>query len=145
MIIGCMMPPVLRVAGASAWVAGSPAGSAGRPGRLWQLLRWLPRSAGEPRTPPPARSWPARRTPGRLVGTRSAGRRAGARLCAPPRVVLGGKLLRHDPAGRFSGLGSAYTAAPGNWAPASRPVRGTGGGYAGAETRGGAEVKTARW
>src|SRR5689334_9162338 len=38
---------------------------------------------------------------------------------------------KHDPALGSSGVGSAYTAAPGNWAPASRPVRGPGGVYTG--------------
>src|SRR5215469_18789842 len=38
----------------------------------------------------------------------------------------------HDPAGGSSGaVGSAYTAAQGNWAPASRPVRAAGGVYTG--------------
>src|SRR5689334_7558124 len=42
------------------------------------------------------------------------------------------QLLRHDPVGGSSGaVGSAYTAAPGNWAPASRPVRAPGGVYTG--------------
>src|SRR5260221_672540 len=35
----------------------------------------------------------------------------------------GGRIVR--------AVGSAYTAAPGNWAPASRPVRGPGGVYTG--------------
>src|SRR6516164_5920475 len=40
------------------------------------------------------------------------------------------QLLRHDPVGGSSGaVGSAYTAALGNWAPASRPVRVVGGVY----------------
>src|SRR5580693_8201919 len=42
------------------------------------------------------------------------------------------QLLRHDPVGGSSGaVGSAYTAALGNWAPASRPVRVVGGVYTG--------------
>src|ERR1700733_11193222 len=42
------------------------------------------------------------------------------------------QLLRHDRVGGSSGaVGSAYTAALGNWAPASRPVRVVGGVYTG--------------
>src|SRR5215467_8655321 len=42
------------------------------------------------------------------------------------------QLLRHDPVGGSSGtVGSAYTAALGNWAPASRPLRAVGGVYTG--------------
>src|SRR5262249_60199374 len=42
------------------------------------------------------------------------------------------QLLRHDRVGGSSGaVGSAYTAALGNWAPASRPVRAVGGVYTG--------------
>src|SRR5215831_16387278 len=42
------------------------------------------------------------------------------------------QLPRHDPVGGSSGaVGSAYTAALGNWAPASRPVRAVGGVYTG--------------
>src|SRR5262252_8562348 len=42
------------------------------------------------------------------------------------------QLPRHDPVGGSSGaVGSAYTAALGNWAPASRPVRDVGGVYTG--------------
>src|ERR1051326_1183641 len=41
------------------------------------------------------------------------------------------RLLRHDPVGGSSRAGSEYTAAPGNWAPASRPVRAVGGVYTG--------------
>src|SRR5215467_3141072 len=45
------------------------------------------------------------------------------------------RLPRHDPVGGSSGaVGSAYTAAPGNWAPASRPVRVLGGVYTGGGT-----------
>src|SRR4029079_16849293 len=45
------------------------------------------------------------------------------------------QLLRHDPVGGSSGaVGSAYTAAPGNWAAASRPVRVVGGVYTGGGT-----------
>src|SRR6476646_4782308 len=45
------------------------------------------------------------------------------------------QLLRHDPVGGSSrAVGSAYTAALGNWAPASRPVRVVGGVYTGAGT-----------
>src|SRR5260221_7899066 len=41
-------------------------------------------------------------------------------------------------------VGSAYTAALGNWAPASRPVRAVGGVYTGAEGRRGAGRKVRR-
>src|SRR5215469_18010085 len=42
------------------------------------------------------------------------------------------RLLRHDRVGGSSGaVGSAYTAALGNWAPAGRPVRVVGGVYTG--------------
>src|SRR5215471_1329601 len=45
------------------------------------------------------------------------------------------QLLRHDRVGGSSGaVGSAYTAALGNWAPASRPVRVVGGVYTGGGT-----------
>jgi hypothetical protein len=67
--------------------------------------------------------------PAKQERRREARRRA---RCAPWRVARscwGGKLLRHDPAGGSSGVGSGYTAAPGNWAPASRPVRVVGGTY----------------
>src|SRR5690349_23318141 len=42
------------------------------------------------------------------------------------------QLPRHDPVGGSSGVvGSAYTAARGNWAPGSRPVRAVAGVYTG--------------
>src|SRR6476661_2145145 len=41
------------------------------------------------------------------------------------------QLLRHDPVGGSSGVGSGYTAPAGNWASASRPVREVGGVYTG--------------
>src|SRR5215471_16173983 len=45
------------------------------------------------------------------------------------------QLPRHDRVGGSSGaVGSAYTAALGNWAPASRPVRAVGGVYTGGGT-----------
>src|SRR5215469_12600966 len=53
----------------------------------------------------------------------------------PSSTFQGRFQLRHDPVGGSSGaVGSAYTAALGNWAPASRPVRVVGGVYTGGST-----------
>src|SRR5689334_8178185 len=49
------------------------------------------------------------------------------------------QLLRHDPVGDLRAVGSAYTAALGNWAPASRPVRVVGGVHTGVGTTGAEE------
>src|SRR5215470_2434944 len=48
----------------------------------------------------------------------------------------GGRIVR--------AVGSAYTAAQGNWAPANRPVRRASGVYTGTEARRGAEGRSAR-
>src|SRR5215831_2596817 len=93
------------------------------------LLTWFLRLAGFPCVP-------GTRT---FISARGGGDRERRTLRARPMRTMPSstfqgrfQLPRHDRVGGSSGaVGSAYTAARGNWAPASRPVRPPGGVYTG--------------